>query len=184
VGVPAVLLVAAPSFVWAWAVLGVLGAFASGGAGLAIERDHHHLRMAPVRPLPALLWLAAVPAAHRTVSIGLAWPLVLVAPGVTPGAWAAGAVLIPCLVALAEGAGAAAVAAADRKFIRAALKVGVAVGGLLPAAVVLSASLWLGLPAFLAGVLAAALVLAAAAAGFAFTAHRIWPRRTRARDRR
>jgi hypothetical protein len=183
-GVPVALLVTVPSFGWAWAVVGLLGAWMIGGAQLAIERDHHHLRMAPVRPLPALLWLAAVPAAHRTVSIELSWLLVWLAPGMSAGMWAAGVILIPCLVALAEGAGSVAVAVADRKPIRAALKAGIVVLGLLPAAAVLSVSLGLGASAALAGALAAPTVLAAACSGFTFTAHRAWPRRTRARDQR
>jgi hypothetical protein len=184
VGVPAGLLIAAPSFVWTWAVVGLLGGVAGGAAQLAIERDHHHLRMAPVAPLPALMWLAAVPAAHRIVSVELSWLPVVLAPGVTPGVWAAGALLIPCLTALAEGAGSVAVVMADRKLVRAPLKAGFAVGGVLPAAVILSALLALGSTALLGALVVAPLVLAAAAAGFAFTAHRIWPTRTHARDHR
>jgi hypothetical protein len=98
--------------------------------------------------------------------------------------WAAGAVLIPSLVAFAEGAGSVAVVSADRKLVRAALKLGFAVGGVLPAAVVLSASFALGLPVFLGAVVAAVVVLAAGRACFAVAANRIWPRRTRARDHR
>ena len=82
VGVPVGLLVAAPSFAWTWAVVGLLGALATGAAELALERDHHQLRMAPVSTLPALLWLAAVPAAHRIVSVELSWLFVLLAPDV------------------------------------------------------------------------------------------------------
>ena len=142
--VPLALVAVAPTYAWAWAAIGLAGAAVTGASMLAVELDHHHLRMAPVRPLPALVWLAGVPAAHRTLTIELAWLPMLLAPGTTIGVWLAGALLIGCMVALVEAAGALAVVAADRMAARAALRVAIGVLGALPAAGVLLAALSLG----------------------------------------
>jgi hypothetical protein len=173
--VPAVLLATAPAFTWAWALLGLAGAGITSASMLAVEREHHHLRLAPLRPLPALLWLAAVPATHRVVSIELSWLPVLLMPGMTAGGWLAGALLIGCLVALMEASGALAVVAADRVVVRALLKPAIFVLGVLPAAVALIAALALGATTGVAALPAAAVMLAAARSCFALAAPQIWP---------
>jgi hypothetical protein len=142
---------------------------------LAVELDHYHLRMAPLRPLPALMWLAAVPAGHRVASIELAWLPMLFVPGSTTGVWLGGAVLIPCLVALLEAGGALAVVVADRMLGRAMLRAALTALGVLPAAASLLAAALLGWPAGLAAVAAAAAVLAPAAVFLLLADHRIWP---------
>ncbi|MEA2466982.1 MAG: hypothetical protein QOJ57_1108, partial [Thermoleophilaceae bacterium] len=177
VGVPALLLSVAPDFTWGWAALGIAGAWISGASMLAVELEHHHLRLAPLRPLPALLWLAAVPATHRAVSTELAWLLMLFVPGLSASVWLVGALLIPCLVALVEGAGTVAVVAADRLLPRALLRAALGLGGAIPAAALFGVAIALGVPAIVAGVVAAAALLAAAWSLFTFSARQIWPRR-------
>jgi len=136
IGVPLVLLDVAPTFAWAWTAVVLVGAVAGAGGQLAVELEHYHLRLAPLRPLPALLWLSAIPAVHRVVSTELAWLPVLFAPRVTTGIWATGVVLIPCLILLAEATGSAAVVATDGWHTRIGLKLAFAALGVLPAAAV------------------------------------------------
>lgn len=174
IGVPVVLLLTAPSFVWAWAAVGLLGGWFGAGAQLSIERDHHHLRLAPVARLAALLWLAAVPAAHRLISVQLSWSLAWLASGITLGTWAAGVLLIPCLIAFGEGAGALAVAAAERKVVRAAIKAAILVIVSIPATTVLGVVLELGVPALVAAVPTGAALLGGAWVCFATASRRIF----------
>jgi hypothetical protein len=176
-GVPLVLVGVAPGFTWAWAAVGLAGAWLTAASMLAVELEHHPLRMAPLRPLPALGWLASVPATHRVVSTEIAWLPMLLVPGVTPGGWLVGAMVIPCVVALFEAGGALAVVLADGSIARLALKAGLALGGLLPAAIALLTAVALDLPAFALALVTAALLLAAAAALFSLSARQIWPRR-------
>jgi hypothetical protein len=178
-----VLLSVAPAFTWGWAAVCLAAAVWSGGSMLAIELDHYHVRIAPLRPLPALLCLAAVTAVQRIVSIELAWLVVLFAPGVTAGAWVTGVLLIPCLVALVEGAGALAVAVADRPLSRGALKVAIGTIGALPAIAALTAGAALGWPATVVAPLAAAALLALAWCCLARAANHIWPRARASGDR-
>ena len=178
IGVPLVLLDVAPTFAWAWTAVVLVGAVAGAGGQLAVELEHYHLRLAPLRPLPALLWLSAIPAVHRVVSTELAWLPVLFAPRVTTGIWATGVVLIPCLILLAEATGSAAVVATDGWHTRIGLKLAFAALGVLPAAAVWIAAMALGWsPPVVAPVVAAAL-LVSAALYFDRAAHRIRPPRT------
>ncbi len=171
-----VLLVIAPSFTWAPAVLllvvTVLGA---GSQGLAVELDHYHLQLAPWRPMPALIWVGAAPVAVSAVQIEVVWLPVLAAPDVATGAWVAGAVLIPCLIALAEAAGSLAVVVADGLLARVALTAALVTFGALPATALLFGAVSVGVQRVLVA-LAAVALLAAATCWMVWTAHRIWPR--------
>ena len=178
VGAPLVLLELAPTFTWAWALIVLAGAVAGGASQLAVELEHHHLRLAPLRPRRALLWLSAVRAAHRVVSIELAWLPILFAPGVTAEIWVAGALLGPCLVALAEATGSLAVASSRELLGRAALKAAFGTLAVLPAIVILVATIALGSIA-LAAVTGAAALLATTALCLRRTASTIWPKETR-----
>jgi hypothetical protein len=129
-----------------------------------------------VRPLPALLWLGAATAVQRVVSIELAWLVVLFAPGATVGAWVTGVVLIPCLVALVEAAGALAVAVADRPLSRGALKVAIGTLGGLPAIAILITGVALDWPPTLVALMAAAALLAPAGSCLTRAVNHIWPR--------
>ncbi|MEA2441385.1 MAG: hypothetical protein QOH76_2809 [Thermoleophilaceae bacterium] len=180
--VPLVLLAEAPDFTWAWAAVGLVGAAMSAASMLAVELEHHHMRMAPLRPLPSLLWLAAVPAAHRILSTEVAWVPMLFVPGYPAGVWLVGAVLIPCFVALVEGGGALAVVLADRMLPRALIRLGLGVAGVVPTAAVLIVAASVGAPAVAVALLVAATSLAIAATYFAFSARQIWPRRPLATD--
>jgi hypothetical protein len=182
VAVPLVLLDVAPDFTWAWAATGLVGAALGSASMLAVELEHHHLCMAPLRPLPSLLWLAAVPAAHRVLSTEVAWVPMLFVPGYPAGVWLVGAVLIPCFVALVEGAGALAVVLADRTLPRALIRLGLGVAGVVPTAAVLVVAASVGAPAVAVALLVAATSLAIAATYFAFSARQIWPRRPLASD--
>jgi hypothetical protein len=182
VGVPLVLLDVAPDFTWAWAATGLIGAALGSGSMLAVELEHLHLRMAPLRPVRSLLWLAAVPASHRVVSTEVAWLAMLLVPGSPAGVWLVGALLIPCLVALGEGAGALAVVLADRMLGRALLKLALGVTGVLPTAAVLIVAASVGTPAVVVALLVAATSLAIASTYFALSARHIRPRRPLATD--
>jgi hypothetical protein len=171
---PLVALALVPGLTAGWAVVGLVGAAWSGGSMLAVEVDHFHLRAAPVRPLPALMWLGSVTAVHRLIGLQIAWLPVVLAPGVTLGAWVAGVVIIPGLVALAEGAGALAVGVAERSIVRAGLKAALGLAGLLPAAASLTVAMSLGAPAAFAAVPATVALTAAAAAGLAGAAKRVF----------
>jgi hypothetical protein len=176
-GLPLILLEVAPAFTWAWALVVLAGAVAGGASQLAVELDHYHLRLAPLRPLRALLWVSAVPSAHRIVSIELAWFPVLFAPRITTGTWLAGVVLGPCLVALAAATGSLAVASSRELLARAALKAAIATLAVLPAAVILIVAAALG-STTLAAVMAAVALLATTAFCVRRTAHTIWPKET------
>lgn len=171
-GIAVALVAVAPAFTWVPAVL-LLVLTAASGAGqcLAVELDHHHLLLAPLRPLPSLLWLGAVPVVSTAVQIELVWLPVLAAPVITTGAWGVGAVLIPCLVALAEASGSLAVVVADGPLARVALAFAL---GALPAATLVIAVVSLGAPTTLVA-LATVVLLAAAASWLALAARRIRP---------
>jgi len=110
------------------------------------------------------------------VSIELAWLVVLFAPGVTAGAWVTGVLLIPCLVALVEAAGALAVAVADWPLSRGALKVAIGAIGALPAIAALTAGAALHWPAAVVAPMAAAALLAIAGCCLARAANHVWSR--------
>ncbi|MDQ2831370.1 MAG: hypothetical protein M3Y74_20280, partial [Chloroflexota bacterium] len=110
-----VLRVFAPGYAWAPAALALLSAPTAAGAadGLAAELDHYHLRLAPLRPLPALLWVSVIPVVRLSVITEVLWLAALAAPGLTTATWVAGAVLIPCAVVLAAAAGSLGIASAE-----------------------------------------------------------------------
>ncbi len=173
-----ILLALAPDFTWAPAALLLVNSLASSGAsqGLAVELDHYHLRLAPMRPLPALAWLGAVPVTVNVVQIEVVWLPVLAAPGVPTGVGVGGVVLIPCLVALAEAAGSLVVTVADGLLVRIALALALGTLGALPAAALAVAVVPLGSSTLLV-TLAAVALLTAAASLLTWTAYRVWPRR-------
>ena len=173
IGAPLVLLDVLPTFTWAWTIVVLAGTVAGGAGMLAVELDHYHMRLAPLRSLHALVWLAAVPAAHRAVSMELAWAPVLFAPGVTSGTWFTGVLLIPFVVALAEATGSLAVVSRRDLPARAALKATLAFVAALPVALILIAAGSLGWPTTLVAPLAAGALLASAAACVNATAHKI-----------
>jgi hypothetical protein len=88
-----------------------------------------------------------------------------------------GALLIPCLVALVEGAGALAVVLADRMLGRVLLKLALGVTGVLPTAAVLIVAASVGVPAVVVALLVAATSLGIASTYFALSARHIRPRR-------
>lgn len=178
-GVPLVLLDVAPTFAWAWTVVVLVGAIWGAGAQLAVELEHYHLRLAPLRPLRALLWLSAVPALHRLVSMELAWFPVLFAPRVSSATWAVGVVLIPCLVALVEATGSLAVALSSRLLARAGLKAALAMFGVVPATAIAVGTTSLGWPASLVAPAAAAALLASVALSLTRTVDNVWPKEIR-----
>ncbi len=170
-----VLRVFAPGYVWAPAALTLLSAPTAAGAadGLAAELDHYHLRLAPLRPLPALLWVSVIPVARTSVIMEVLWLAVFAAPGIATGIWVAGAVLIPFVVVQAAAAGSLAIAAADGTVTRLGLGVGLAALGAAPAAILLVARGPLGTAVALIP-LAAATLLAVAALWFVLTSRRVW----------
>jgi len=170
---PLVLLAVAPRLIWAWTAVCVATTFWTAGSMLAVERVHYHLRLAPLRPRHALLWLGAFTALQRFVSIELAWLPIVFAPGVGLGAWIMGVVLIPCAVAFVEAAGALAVTTADRLLARGALKAALGIVGLLAGAAALGTPAWLGGPAMLGLPLAALALLIGGACCLARAADRL-----------
>jgi hypothetical protein len=172
--VPSALLVLAPEWAWTWTVAALAGSFLAGGTMLARELDHHFLHSAGLQAVPALGWLAAVRGVHRALSGWLAWAPLVLMPGLGLGAWLAGLLLVPCVVALGEAAGALAVARTDRPAGRFALRVAGGLAGLLAAAAVLVGALAIGAPPPAAGAAAALVAGGAALAGLTLAARRVW----------
>ncbi|MGO1052814.1 hypothetical protein [Crossiella sp. CA198] len=156
-----VLLIFAPGLAWlpvalVLAITAVTGSF----VGIAVELDHHHLWLAPLRRLPVLLCVTAAPAAMAGASAEILWLAVLLGGGVSGQFWLAGALVIPVVLVTVLMAGALAVTVGGRGLLRFPLSFGFTAVGLAPAIALLY---WPG-PLVLAAVAIAMLALAATAA--------------------
>jgi len=162
-----VLLALAPEMAWlplAFVLLTIV--VTSSFSGIAVELDHHHVWMAPLRPLIALLCAIAVPAATVAASAEVLWFTLLLGGSLGGGTWLVGAVLIPCLGVVIFLAGALGIAIGGRGVLRIPLSVAFGAGGIAPVL-------------FLVFVPTAPAVaaVAVALAGFATTAARVVRRR-------
>ncbi|MCK2242103.1 MULTISPECIES: hypothetical protein [unclassified Crossiella] len=132
------LLVFAPGVAWLpVAFVLLITVVTSSFTGIAVELDHHHLWVAPLRPLPALLCVTAVPAAAAAIGAELPWLALLVGGAIGGGTWLTGALLIPMVITTVLTAGALAVSLGGRGVLRVPLSFGFTAIGLAPAGVLL-----------------------------------------------
>lgn len=167
----------APVYAWIPAALTLLGTPTAFGAadGLAAELDHYQLRLAPFRPVPALIWVSVIPVVRLSLMTEVLWVPSIAAPGISAGTWIAVAVLIPFVVVAAAIAGSFAIATAAGALSRAALGVGLTALSAIPAALLLTAhqseSAVLLIP------LVAAALLAPCVIWVVLTSRRVWETR-------
>lgn len=169
-----VLLVLWPRFAWAPAVYLLLGSVVSSSmAGLAIELDHYHLWLAPLRPIPTLLWVNAVPAVRTLVTLEVLWLPLMLADAIDSMVVITGVVLLPCVIVLSTAAGGLSATVAESVLARFTLPVALVAAGAAPAFALV-------VPVFTAQktpllvLLAAALLLAASIPLFVLIQRRVW----------
>lgn len=169
-----ILLVLWPRFAWAPAGYLLMSYIVSSPMqGLGAELDHNHLRLAPLRPLRALLWVNAVPVAVMTISLEVLWLPLVAAGAVRPLVGGLGAALIPCVAMVLAAAGSLAATASGGMLTRIALALALGITGAVPAlALVVPALLWQATPLL---VLAAGVLLATlSGAWLVLTRRRVW----------
>jgi hypothetical protein len=130
------LLVLAPHLAWLpLAFVLLITVLTSSFTGIAVELDHHHIWVAPLRPLVALLCATAIPAATISASAEVLWLTLLVGGVLGGGTWLAGTLLIPLVSVVVLLAGAVGIAAGGRGVLRMPLSLGFAAAGIAPTAV-------------------------------------------------
>lgn len=168
-----------PPYAWVPAALTLVTVPTAFGAadGLAAELDHYQLRLAPFRPLPALIWVSVIPIVRLSLMLEVLWLPAFAAPGIPTGVWIAIAMLIPFAVTPAALAGSFAIAVADSTLSRAGLGIGLAALGVIPAVALLELLHQL-VPAPLLIPLGAAALLAPCPIWLAYISRRVWAPRT------
>lgn len=134
-----------------------------------MELDHHHVWVAPLRPLVALLCATAVPAATVSAGAEVLWLTLLVGGVLGGGTWLAGAFLIPLVNVLVLLAGALGIAIGGRGVLRVPLSLGLAAAGVAPVAVLAFVPTPLAVAAVAVTLLGSATAAALAVSG------RLWP---------
>lgn len=139
--------------------------------GIAMDIDHNHVWVAPVRPLRALLAATAVPAVTIALSAELLWLTLGIGDVFTAGVWLAGAVVLPLVAVVILLGGALGLALGGAGLLRIPLAFGFAAAGVAP----LGALLVMPGPLGLAG--AASLLLGLGAVAASVASRRLWPSR-------
>lgn len=164
------LLVLAPHLAWLPLVFVLLiTVLTSSFTGIAVELDHHHVWVAPLRPLVALLCATAVPAATVSAGAEVLWLTLLIGGVLGVGTWLAGALLIPLVSVVVLLAGGLGIAIGGRGVLRVPLSLGLAAAGIAPAAVLA----FVPTPLVVAAV--AVTLLGSATAGALAVTSRLWP---------
>lgn len=164
------LLVLTPHLAWLpLAFVLLITVMTSSFTGIAVELDHHHVWVAPLRPLVALWCATAVPAATVSAGAEALWLMLLVGGVLGAGTWLAGALLIPVVSVVVLLAGALGIAIGGRGVLRMPLSLGFAVAGIAPAAVLAFVP-----TAPVVGAVAVTLIGLATAAPFTVCG-RLWP---------
>ncbi len=163
------------TYVWIPTVLMLISAPIAFGAadGLAAELDHYHLGLAPLRPLPSLVWVSAIPVSRTVALSEILWLPTLATPDISVGIWISVAIPIPFLIALAATAGSFAIATAEGALFRAALGIGLAALSLAPTVVLIA---YLPVPDGIVGTLFGAVLLAESALWVVSTSRLVWVR--------